>query len=224
MQYVLPFNLKNMKLIIPVLLLVMLTGSLNGFAQDESDSRTKLAFGLKVGTNFSNVYDSEGEEFDADPRLGFVGAAFIAIPIGAFLGVQPEIAYSQRGFQGSGVILGGHYDISRTSNYLDIPVFFVLKPIETVSIMAGPQFSYLISQKDVFSNGVTTIEQELAFENDNIRKNTLCFVTGLDINVNHFVISGRAGWDLFKNNGDGTSTTPRYKNVWGQLTIGYRIF
>lgn len=213
-----------MKHITLIVLLAMLTYSSNGFSQDETDSRTKLAFGLKVGTNFSNVYDSEGEEFDADPRLGFVGAAFIAIPIGAFMGIQPEIAYSQRGFQGSGVILGSHYDIDRTTNYLDIPVFFVIKPIPAVSIMAGPQFSYLISQKDVFSNGVTTIAQELEFENDNVRKNTLCFVFGLDINVKHFVIGGRAGWDLFNNNGDGTSTTPRYKNVWGQLTIGYRIF
>ncbi len=213
-----------MKQITLIVLLAMLTCSSNGFSQDETDSRTKLAFGLKAGTNFSNVYDSEGEEFDADPRLGFVGAAFVSIPIGAFMGIQPEIAYSQRGFQGSGVILGSPYEIDRTTNYLDIPVFFVIKPIEAVSIMAGPQFSYLISQKDVFSNGVTTIAQELEFENDNVRKNTLCFVFGLDINVKHFVIGGRAGWDLFNNNGDGTSTTPRYKNVWGQLTIGYRLY
>jgi len=37
------------------------------------------------------------------------------------------------------------------------------------------------------------------------------------------VLSGRVAWDLYDNNGDGTSTTPRYKNVVGQITLGYRF-
>jgi hypothetical protein len=78
-------------------------------------------------------------------------------------------------------------------------------------------------QKDVFVNGSTSIEQEQVFENDNIRKNTFCFVGGGDINLKHVVLSVRVGWDLIKNNGDGTSDTPRYKNVWYQGTIGYKF-
>ena len=46
-------------------------------------------------------------------------------------------------------------------------------------------------------------------------------VGGFDINVSHFVISGRAGWDLISNEGDGTSSDPNYKNHWFQLTVGY---
>jgi len=45
----------------------------------------------------------------------------------------------------------------------------------------------------------------------------------MDINLNNIVIGARAGWDLFNNNGDGTSTTPRYKNVWAQATVGIRL-
>jgi hypothetical protein len=45
----------------------------------------------------------------------------------------------------------------------------------------------------------------------------------IDFNLNQFVVSGRAGWDLQKNNGDGTSTNPRYKNVWYQATIGLKF-
>ncbi|HLP54116.1 MAG TPA: porin family protein [Fluviicola sp.] len=213
-----------MKTIRKIVLIALLTSPFAAKAQDETDIRERLTFGLKVGTNYSNVYDSEGEEFDADAKFGFVGGAFVAIPIGKLIGIQPEILYSQKGFQGSGRILGGYYEIERTTNYIDVPVFFVVKPMEFVTIMAGPQFSYLISQKDVFSNGVSSIEQEQEFENDDIRKNTLCFVGGLDVNVRHFVIGGRAGWDLFNNNGDGTSTTPRYKNVWLQATVAYRFY
>jgi hypothetical protein len=36
--------------------------------------------------------------------------------------------------------------------------------------------------------------------------------------MNNIVIGARAGWDLLNNKGDGTSTTPRYKNMWYQAT------
>jgi hypothetical protein len=81
----------------------------------------------------------------------------------------------------------------------------------------------LLTQKDVFTNSSTTIQQEQAFKNDNIRKNILCFVGGLDFNFNHLVLGARAGWDLRNNNGSDTSTTPRYKNAWLQATVGVRF-
>ena len=187
------------------------------------DVRDQLLFGLKAGVNLSNVYDAQGEQFNADAKLGFVAGASLAIPIGKFLGVQPEILFSQKGFQGTTIILGNTYDFTRTTNYLDIPLFITLKPSESVTLLAGPQYSYLMKQTDEFTDGTTIAQQETAFENDNIRKNTLCFIGGIDINVNHIVLGARAGWDVQKNNGDGTSSTPRYKNVWYQATIGYRF-
>jgi Outer membrane protein beta-barrel domain len=193
-------------------------------AQDDVDNRTKLAFGLKVGANYSNVYDSEGEDFEADPKLGFATGAFLSIPIGKYMGIQPEVLFSQKGFEATGRILGGGYNLTRTSNYLDVPLMFAVKPAPFLTLLAGPQFSYLISQKDAFKNGTSTIEQEKEFENDNIRKNTLCFLGGVDINISHVVLSARAGWDIQNNAGDGSSSTPRYKNVWYQATVGYRFY
>jgi hypothetical protein len=195
------------------------------FAQDSTgdDEREKFQFGLKAGANYSNVYDSEGEDFDTDGKTGFAAGAFLAIPLGKFVGLQPEVLFSQKGFHGKGRILNGQYEFTRTSNFLDIPLFLALKPVRFITILAGPQFSYLISQKDVFKNARTTIEQEQEFENDNVRKNILCFVGGLDININHVVVGVRAGWDFQNNKGDGTSTTPRYKNVWLQGTLGFRF-
>lgn len=195
------------------------------FAQDNSiDSREKLLFGIKGGVNYSNVYDSQGEEFQADPKLGLVGGAFLAIPIGRYFGLQPEALISQKGFRATGRILGGTYSFTRTTTYLDVPLLFSIKPVEFITLQVGPQYSYLIKQNDVFTNASTSIEQEQEFVNDNIRKNTLCFTGGADINIKHIVLGARAGWDILNNNGDGTSTTPRYKNVWYQATIGYRFY
>ena len=108
-------------------------------------------------------------------------------------------------------------------NYIDVPIFFAVKPSEFFTILAGPQYSYLIKQSDKFSSSAITSDQEQDFSNNNIRKNTLCFVFGGDVTIKHIVVGLRAGWDVMNNNGDGTSTNPRYKNVWYQATIGFRI-
>jgi hypothetical protein len=189
-----------------------------------TDVREKVLFGLKAGVNISNVYDSQGEAFRTNPKAGFAGGAFLSLPIGKYFGIQPEVLLSQKGFKATGVLFGSNYDLTRTTSFIDIPLFLVLKPSEFFTLLAGPQFSYLVQQKDVFTNGTTTIQQEQQFENDNVRKNILCFVIGGDITMKHIVLGARAGWDVQNNNGDGSATTPRYKNVWYQFTLGYRFY
>jgi hypothetical protein len=202
---------------IMLMMLVLVSVAYNVAAQE------RPAFGLKVGTNYSNVYDERGEEFDADAKFGWVAGAFLSIPIGEFLGVQPEVLFSQKGFKATGRMFGSNYDLKRTTNYIDVPLLFVLKPAKSISLLAGPQFSYLIKQKDEFSGPSANFQQEQEFENDNIRKNILCFIGGIDFNFDNVVLGTRAGWDLSNNNGDGSATTPRYKNVWLQASLGFRF-
>jgi hypothetical protein len=92
-----------------------------------------------------------------------------------------------------------------------------------LTLLVGPQYSFLLSEKNTFENTLFTSVQEQQFNNDNIRKNTLCFLGGADLNFDKAVIGLRAGWDVQNNAGDGTNNTPRYKNVWYQATIGYRF-
>lgn len=216
-----------MKNAILMIAMVMLTIT-NSYAQTETtssstDNREKLFFGLKVGTNYSNVYDSQGEDFVADSKFGLAGGAFVSIPIGSFFGIQPEVLFSQKGYKSTGTFLGSSYSMTRTTDYLDIPLLVTIKPIENVSILFGPQFSYLMKQKDDFTGGTITSTQEETYTNDNYRKNTFCLTGGADLNFDHLVIGLRAGWDVENNNGDGSTTTPRYKNMWYQATIGYRF-
>jgi len=212
-----------MKKTILIIVAIVMMASISSAQDNETDFREKLQFGFKIGLNYSNVYSTSGEEFVADGKFGLATGGFVSIPLGKYLGIQPEVLFSQKGFQASGNLLGTSYKFTRTSNYLDIPIFFALKPSEFITLMAGPQYSYLMRQKDVFANGASSIEQEKIFENDNYRKNTLCFTGGGDINLKHIVLGARVGWDLMKNNGDGTTSTPRYKNVWYQGTIGYKF-
>lgn len=188
------------------------------FAQEGKSGNVQ--FGVKAGFNRSNMYDSKTQDFSSDPKFGFSGGAFLAVPLVKYLGIQPEILFSQKGFKGSGVILGQPYNFTRTTNYIDVPLYIAVKPISFVTILAGPQFSYLLSQNDNFSTTAYSSNQEKEFKNDNLRRNTLCFVGGLDFNFKSVILGTRVGWDVQNNNGDGTSNTPRYKNAWFQLTLG----
>lgn len=189
-------------------------------AQDDESS---IVLGAKAGMNISNVYDSEGDEFDASPKMGIAAGVFMQVPIGTFLGIQPEVMFSQKGYKSTGSVLGFDYTMTRTSNYLDIPVFLAIKPSEYVSLLFGPQYSYLFKQTNELVTPISNTVVEQEFDNENIRKNTFGLAMGMDIRYQVFVLSGRLGMDLFNNNGDGSSTTPRYKNVTGQITLGVAL-
>ncbi len=180
-------------------------------------------FGVKVGTNYSNVYDSKGEQFNADAKFGLAAGAFVHIPLTSLLGIQPEVLFSQKGFKGTGRILGSNYEIKRTSNFIDVPLLLAISPAPSFTIVVGPQFSFLTSQKDEFTGGGINTLQQQEFNNDNLRKNILGIVGGVDFVVQQALISLRAGWDTQTNNGDGTSSTPRYKNAIVQATVGFRL-
>lgn len=208
-----------------ILAMIAITFMINmSVAQEETlDLRENLTFGIKGGVNFSNIYDSNEEDFDAEGKVGFVAGAFLGIPLGQVVGIQPEVLYSQRGFQATGSNLLGEYEFKRTTNYLDVPLFLAIKPSPVLTLLAGPQFSFLLDGKYDFESGILTGGLEDDFDNEDVRKNTLCITGGVDFNFDNLVISGRAGWDLKENNEDGSSTTPRYKNVWLQATLGFRF-
>ena len=195
----------------------------NGNAQ-EAGVQSRLLFGMKGGLNSSDVYDTQGENFYTKPKLGLAGGFFLAIPFGKYLGIQPEVLLSQKGFKATGEAYGSSYSFTRTTSYIDMPLFCSFKPSEFLTMMAGPQLAYLLHQRDRFSNSALTIENQDEFRNNKVRKNTLGFTGGIDINLNHLVLGARAGWDVQKNYGDGSATNPRYKNLWYQATIGYQFY
>jgi hypothetical protein len=207
----------NIKLIIIGVISILTYVKIN--AQTE-DTRSELDFGIKAGINISNVWDSQGDEFEADAKIGFAGGVFLGIPLGKFFGLQPEILVSQKGFKGSGSLLGLPYSFTRTTTYLDIPLQLQIKPLDIVTVLVGPQYSYLLETKNEF-NGTSNTAQEDDINGDNYKKNIFGFAVGADLNLNPFVISARGSFDLTKSDTDGDDTNPRYKNQVLQLTLGY---
>ncbi len=206
-----------------LILLFLAVTFVSGFINAQDDQRDRFQFGIKAGANYANVYDEAGEDFRADGKFGFVGGVFMSIPIARVIGFQPEVLFSQKGFKATGTLLGSSYGLTRTTNYIDIPLYLAIKPMPALTLVIGPQFSFLTRQKDVLENSVNSVEQIQVFNNDNLRKNILGISAGADFNLNTLIAGIRAGWDMTTNHGDGTSSTPRYKNAWVQATLGVRI-
>jgi hypothetical protein len=195
-----------------------------GYSQEtkiDNDDRDQMRFGFKAGVNFSNVYDEEGNNFVADGKTGLAAGVFLSVPFGKVIGFQPELIYSQKGFKATGSVLGFDYDYKRTTTYLDIPLLLQIKPSSNFTLLAGPQFSYLLETNNEFNNTSNTVEEEI--NGDNYKKNIFGFVVGADVNLDQFVIGGRLGWDISKSDSDGNSDSPRYKNQVIQVTLGYRF-
>lgn len=192
------------------------------FAQP-ADVRDRLYFGIKAGYNYSNIYDTEIATIKTSSDLGISAGFFASIPFGKSLGLQSEILISQRGFKGTGNLFGSAYQLTRTSTYIDLPMLPSWKATKHFTLMAGPQFSYTIKHKDIFTPTPTSPQQSEVFRKDHIRRTIFCLLTGLDINLHPVVVGIRAGWDLQNNSAAGSSTTPRYKNIWLQGTIGMRF-
>jgi hypothetical protein len=209
----------------PILILVFAIVFISpGKAQaDKSDMRNTFRFGFKGGANYSNVYDMQGQTFQSNPKLGYVIGTFLSIPINKYFGIQPEMLVSQKGFKSSGILVGGNYGLTRTTNYIDFPLLLAIKPSSLLTFLAGPEYSFLFRQTDVYSTGTSATIQDQYFSNENVRKNTLGILGGIDFNVQHFVIGFRAGWDFRNNRDDGLSTDLRYRNVWYQATFAVRF-
>jgi hypothetical protein len=192
-------------------------------ASAQYDARDDFKFGFKAGANISNVWDERGDDFRADAKAGFVGGIWLGIPIGTYLGFQPEVLFSQKGFRADGSMLGNEYSFKRTTNHLDVPLQLQFKPAHFLTFVGGPQYSFLLSETNRYTFGNNSVEQQEQFDNDNIRRNMFGFVFGADVIVHQFVFSARIGWDVLDNHGDGSSSTPRYKNRWIQFTGGFQF-
>jgi len=211
------------KVILMIAFVAFTVSNFNAQSTTKTDNREALSFGFKGGANYSNVYDEQGNDFVADSKFGFAIGGFVAIPFGKFIGIQPEILFSQKGFKSSGTFLGSTYSMTRTTDFIDVPLLFAVKPIEQLTLLFGPQFSYLVEQRDEFTGGTISSTQQQEFDNNDINKNIMALTGGVDINIDSLVFGMRAGWDVKTNEGDGNSSTPRYKNMWYQATVGYRF-
>jgi hypothetical protein len=181
---------------------------------------TKAKLGIRAGANLSNVIKSGDSDFSTGSKTGFNAAFFADLPLASVFSIQPELQYSQKGFKSTGSFLGAPYEYKQTTAFIEVPVLAKIKPSKNFAILAGPQFSFLTSTTTSFSVNNSSYEDKVKEENDNLRKNILGGVLGLEASSKNFLVGLRYNLDFQANNGDGTSTTLKYKNQVTSFYIG----
>lgn len=92
----------------------------------------KVKLGLKGGVNFSK-YTGEENLLESDGRTGYHIGAVLQISLLDVLALQTEVLYSGQGVK--------DFDL----DYINVPVLAKLKFAKVLSLEAGPQFGFLVS-------------------------------------------------------------------------------
>jgi len=193
-------------------------------AQKTSTPKTNdLHFGFRAGLNLSNIIKDGDDDFSTEIKPGFNAAAFLEIPLANMVSIQPELQFSQKGYKATGSVLGNPYEYRVTTNYIEIPALVKISPTSQFAILVGPQFSFLTSTKTKFITKNAIYEDAVNEDNDNLRKNILGGVLGIEVSSSNVVFGLRYNLDLQANNEDGSTSTPKYKNQVLGLSVGIRL-
>lgn len=209
--------------ILSVAILLTLTTGVMAQKTVSKASNNGPYLGLRAGANFSNIVKDGDNNFTSNIKVGFAAAAFLNIPVAAGFSIQPELQYAQKGYLAKGSFLGSAYEYKQTTNFIEVPLLARFSPSNGFAIVAGPQFSFLTSTKTTFTNGSMVYQNAVNEDNSNLRKNILGGVLGIEAVSDNTVFTLRYNLDFQTNNGDGTSSTPKYKNQVLGISIGFRL-
>jgi len=200
--------------------------AINVHAQKTSSAEKTngLHFGIKAGLNLANIVKTDDNNFSTQLKPGLNAGVFLELPIINGFSVQPEVFYSQKGYKTSGsTVVNGPYEYNITSNFIDVPILARFAPSKSFAILAGPQYSFLMSTKTKFTSTNTTYQNLVENDNNNLKKNIFGGVIGFEAGTEAVIFSARYNIDFQQNNGDGSSTTPKYKNQLFAIGIGIRL-
>jgi len=124
-----------------------------------------VRFGIRVGGNLAQwegqTVNSAQELIDVTEgsasrkmREGFHVGGYVTIPVAPGFEIEPGLQYSQKGTRLTGKLpidgvdfLNANFTITNKAEYIDLPVLARVYVGEGFNIFAGPQVSYLVSNK-----------------------------------------------------------------------------
>jgi len=201
------------------ILAIALLGS--GIANAQSTDKP-IKFGIKAGANFSNIIKDDGNNnFKTDYLVGYHAGITLDIKLLENLAFTPEALYSTKGYK-SNTALG---EFTQTTHFIDIPILASVRLGGGLNLVAGPQVSFLMSTTNTFETGFGTAEQKIIEDDsDRFKKSLVGGVIGFRYDLsNKLGINGRYALDFQKNNENGSSQTPEFKNQVFQVGLGIKF-
>lgn len=184
-------------------------------------AQSPVRFGIKGGLNLSNIVQSGNSDFDTKINPGFNVGVTADIPLTESIAFTPEALYSTKGYK----LTSSVGEFTQTTNFIDIPILASFKLGGSgLNLVAGPQVSFLMSTKNKFENDFGAVEQEYENDTDGFKKSLFGGIVGFRYDVTSNIdVHGRYALDFQKNNENGTSRTPEFKNQVFSIGFGYKF-
>jgi hypothetical protein len=108
------------------------------------NAQNKVKFGLKGGTNFSNMASEYFSETSS--KIGIHIGFLMEVPLANKISIQPEISYSRKGTNAM-LIMDGGSPASREYklDYIVVPILTNVFIGKNFAIEIGPSFNFLIN-------------------------------------------------------------------------------
>lgn len=192
------------------------------FAAGAANAQSPIRFGVKAGVNLPNIIKDDGNNnFETKLNPGFNAGVTIDIPLISGLAFTPEILYATKGYKAE----TSFGEFTQTTHFIDVPILATVGLGGSgLNLVVGPQVSFLTKTKNKFDSGFGTVEEEYNEDSDKFKKSLVGGLIGFRYDINNKVdIHGRYALDFQKNNEDGTSQTPQYKNQVFSVGFGLKF-
>lgn len=206
-----------MKKIFILAIALLSTGIANAQSTDKP-----IKFGVKAGANFSNIIKDDGNNsFTTDYLVGYHAGVTLDIKLLENLAFTPEALYSTKGYK----LTSSFGEFTQATHFIDVPILASIKLGGGFNVVAGPQVSFLLSTTNTFESGFGTAQQQIVEDDsDRFKKSLVGGVIGFRYDFSNKIgLNGRYALDFQKNNENGTSQTPEFKNQVFQVGLGFKF-
>lgn len=104
-------------------------------------------FGIKGGLNYANLIVNNSSIEYGDYIFGFHAGVFSTIEITHKLSLRPEALYSKKGYDRKLSTVYQTLEINNRFHYLNLPLLMAFTPLDKLSLLAGPEFGYIIAAR-----------------------------------------------------------------------------
>jgi len=187
----------------------------------QSAANDQMKFGIRAGANLMNMgkFQFADKDYATDSKVGFQAGVYADLPLGSGFAFLPEVMFIQKGAKLSETVAGNTADFDTKVSYIDVPVLIGYKATPELTVFAGPQVSFLLSQK---STGlVNDNAQTESTDTKNFSKSLAGAAVGLGYSITPNInVNARYMMDFQKALKDDVNQD-KIKNKGFALSLGY---
>ncbi|QNH62768.1 porin family protein [Hymenobacter sediminicola] len=178
-----------------------------------------VKLGVKVGASYASISGDDTE--DAKYKLGFNGGLTANFGFSDLLSFQPELLYSQKGFQYEEDDLD--LKAKQTYHYVDVPLLLRINA-DGPFFELGPQVGVLLGQKSKVTVDGEEVDSDSDSDLDGYNRVDFGYIAGVGYQLESGLSVGvryNGGIGNIFENEDGSGDDSKVRNSVFQLQLGY---